>query len=68
MLYLVPPLIQFIGFHPEVKSNYFESVTLITNGAAPLGENDIERLLKKLPHVSFNQGTSFHQLLTNKKP
>ncbi|KDR16255.1 probable 4-coumarate--CoA ligase 3 isoform X2 [Zootermopsis nevadensis] len=55
-LYLVPPLIHFIASHPDVKSSYFESVTLINNGAASVGLNDVERLLKKAPHVSFSQG------------
>jgi hypothetical protein len=62
LLYLVPPLIQFMGTHPLVKTSDFESVSLINNGAAPVGSNDVERLLKRAPHVRFGQGT-FLQLL-----
>jgi hypothetical protein len=57
VLYLVPPLIQFMGSHPLVKSSDFESVNLINNGAAPVSCNDVEHLLKKAPHVRFVQGT-----------
>jgi hypothetical protein len=64
-LYLVPPLIQFMGSHPLVKTSDFESVSMITNGAAPVGTNDVERLLKKAPHVMFSQGT-FLQLLNKR--
>ncbi|KAJ4444145.1 hypothetical protein ANN_05934, partial [Periplaneta americana] len=56
VLYLVPPLIQFMGAHPDVKAEYFNSVKFINNGAAPAGPNDIERLLKKAPQVRFGQG------------
>jgi acyl-CoA synthetase (AMP-forming)/AMP-acid ligase II len=57
ILYLVPPLIQFIGSSPDVKSSQLESVRFINNGAAPVGPNDVERLLKKAPNVLFGQGT-----------
>ena len=58
----MPPLIQFIGSSPEVKSSYLESVITVNNGAAPVGPNDVERLLKKAPNIRFTQGT-FCQLL-----
>jgi hypothetical protein len=48
--------------HPDVKASHFESVIFLYNGAAPVGCSDVERLLKKAPHVKFGQGT-FHQLL-----
>jgi len=56
-LYLVPPLIQFIGSSPEVKSSHLESLKTINNGAAPIGPNDVERLLKKATNLQFTQGT-----------
>lgn len=56
MLYLVPPLIQLMGSSPDIKSSHFESVNTINNGAAPVGPNDVERLLKKAPNVRFSQG------------
>jgi hypothetical protein len=64
-LYLVPPLIQFMGSHPAVKTSDFDSVRLVNNGAAPIGCSDVERLLKRAPHVQFGQGT-FHQLLNKR--
>jgi hypothetical protein len=57
VLYLVPPLIQFMASHPDIKSSYFDSVSIINNGAAPVGPTDVERLLKKAPHILFCQGT-----------
>jgi hypothetical protein len=57
VLYLVPPLIQFIGSNPEVKSSHLEYLHTVSNGAAPIGPNDVERLLKKSPHIKFTQGT-----------
>jgi hypothetical protein len=44
--------------HPDVKSSDFESLNFINNGAAPVGQNDVERLLKKAPHVLFCQGNA----------
>jgi len=56
-LYLVPPLIQFIGSSPDVKTSNLESLKAVNNGAAPIGPNDVERLLKKTPNLQFTQGT-----------
>ncbi|PNF38008.1 putative 4-coumarate--CoA ligase 3 [Cryptotermes secundus] len=55
-LYLVPPVIQFMSSHPDVKTSDFETVRLVNSGAAPIGYNDVERLLEKAPHVEFTQG------------
>jgi acyl-CoA synthetase (AMP-forming)/AMP-acid ligase II len=55
-LYLVPPLIQFIGSSPDVKTSNLESLKAVNNGAAPIGPNDVERLLKKTPNLQFTQG------------
>ena len=46
-----------MGSHPDVKSSYLSSVNIINNGAAPVGPNDVERLLEKAPQVTFVQGT-----------
>jgi hypothetical protein len=51
-----------MGSHPDVKTSDLESVRVVNNGAAPIGCYDVERLLKRAPHVQFTQGT-FHQLL-----
>ena len=56
-LYLVPPLIQFISSSPDVKSSHLESLNTVNNGAAPIGPNDVERLLRKAPNMQFTQGT-----------
>lgn len=56
VLYVVPPLIQFMGSHPDIKGSQFDSVRIINNGAAPVGPNDVERLLAKAPHITFMQG------------
>jgi hypothetical protein len=61
----VPPLILFLGSHPDVKTSDFESVRLINNGAAHIGCNDVERFLKRAPHMQFTQGT-FNQLLNKR--
>lgn len=53
----MPPLIQFIGSNPDVKSSHLESLNLVNNGAGPVGPNDVERLLKKAPNIQFTQGT-----------
>jgi acyl-CoA synthetase (AMP-forming)/AMP-acid ligase II len=66
MLYLVPPLIQLMGSSPDIKSSHFESVNTINNGAAPVGPNDVERLLKKAPNVRFSQGTLCQLPVLNK--
>jgi len=63
-LYLVPPLIQFIGSNPEVKRSQLESLKTVNNGAAPIGPNDVERLLKKTPTLQFTQGTHCQLLNT----
>ena len=57
VLYVVPPLIQFIASSPDVKDSHVESVNIVNNGAAPVGPNDVERLLKKAPNIQFTQGT-----------
>lgn len=64
-LYLVPPVIQYLSSHPDIKTSDFDTVRLITSGAAPIGYNDVERLLNKVPHVEFTQGI-FHQLLNKR--
>jgi hypothetical protein len=46
-----------MGSNPDVKSSQLESVRSINNGAAPVGPNDVERLLKKAPNICFTQGT-----------
>ncbi|PSN32296.1 putative 4-coumarate--CoA ligase 3 [Blattella germanica] len=56
MLYLVPPLIQFMASHPDVKGSYLNSVRCVNNGAAPVGPNDVDRFLTKAPQVTFMQG------------
>ncbi|PNF25517.1 hypothetical protein B7P43_G05185 [Cryptotermes secundus] len=56
VLYMVPPLIQFLGAHPKVMSNHFETVRFVTSGAGPIGQSDAQRVLDKGSHIHFIQG------------
>ncbi|KAJ8944986.1 hypothetical protein NQ318_010188 [Aromia moschata] len=42
-----PPLVLFLTVHPDVKTEYLQSVRLVISGAAPLGSLDEERFLEK---------------------
>lgn len=46
-LSLVPPIIIQLGNHPAAKPSHFESVRNMLCGAASIGCEDVERLLKK---------------------
>lgn len=47
VLYLAPPLVLFLSTHDDVKSEHLASIRTILSGAAPLGADDEERLIKK---------------------
>ncbi|CAK1582577.1 unnamed protein product [Parnassius mnemosyne] len=56
LLYLAPPIVIFLGTHPQVVSKYFEHLRCVACGAAPLPMADIERFLSKVPdNVHFSQ-------------
>ncbi|PSN32297.1 putative 4-coumarate--CoA ligase 3 [Blattella germanica] len=56
VLYLVPPLVQFLGAHPSVKGEIFKTVHAMTSGAGPIGQADAQRVLDKAAHLRFIQG------------
>lgn len=56
VLYLVPPLVQFLGAHPSVTGNYLKTVRFVTSGAGPIGQSDAQRVLDKAGHLHFIQG------------
>jgi acyl-CoA synthetase (AMP-forming)/AMP-acid ligase II len=56
VLYMVPPLVQFLGAHPKVTTKHFETVRFVTSGAGPIGETDAQRVLDKAGHIHFIQG------------
>lgn len=56
VLYLVPPIILFLGNHQSVKPEHLKSVRNIFSGAAPMGAPDAERLLVKARQILFAQG------------
>jgi hypothetical protein len=58
---MVPPLVQFLGVHPKVTSNHFESVRFVTSGAGPIGQSDAQRVLDKASHIHFIQGKFMQQ-------
>jgi len=47
MLQLVPPLISFLGHHPEVKLEAFDRLHTLFCGAAPLGQAAATRVIER---------------------
>ncbi|CAH0392925.1 unnamed protein product [Bemisia tabaci] len=45
-----PPLTLFLGAHPAVTPEHLESVRYIFNGAGPVGQSDVEKLIAKRPN------------------
>ncbi|KPJ04598.1 4-coumarate--CoA ligase-like 7 [Papilio xuthus] len=55
-LYIVPPMVVFLGKHPAVTGEHLQSVRGIISGAAPLSESDAAVVLKKNKNIFFRQG------------
>ncbi|XP_013145665.1 PREDICTED: 4-coumarate--CoA ligase 1-like [Papilio polytes] len=55
-LYIVPPMVVFLGKHPAVTGEHLQSVRGIISGAAPLSETDAAAVLKKNKNIYFRQG------------
>ncbi|XP_072930565.1 uncharacterized protein [Epargyreus clarus] len=55
-LYVVPPMVVFLGKHPAVKPEHLASIEGIVSGAAPLSETDAAAVLKKNEKIIFRQG------------
>lgn len=47
IMYLVPPLILYIGVNKEITPELLDSVRVIVSGAAPIGAGEIDRCLAK---------------------
>ncbi|GAB7359614.1 hypothetical protein MBLNU230_g6798t1 [Neophaeotheca triangularis] len=57
MLFLVPPMILHMCNQPEALKSYdLSCVKSIFTGAAPLGKETAEDLLKIMPHIAIRQG------------
>lgn len=55
-LFMVPPMVIFLGKHPAVTPKHLESVYGIISGAAPLSASDAEAVLAKNKNIIFRQG------------
>ncbi|XP_075232458.1 uncharacterized protein LOC142330877 [Lycorma delicatula] len=53
VLYVVPPMVLFLGGHPAVTKEHFHHVHYVVSGAAPLGLSDIEKCVNKLPGTAY---------------
>lgn len=53
VLHLVPPIIIFLNNYDQFVPEISKSIKYVTTGAAPLGEHDVERFLKKVPGIGF---------------
>lgn len=56
VLFLVPPIILFLGHFDKVTRKHMESTRLVMSGAAPLSKSDVERLIIKSNGARFMQG------------
>ncbi|XP_055911806.1 uncharacterized protein LOC129945881 [Eupeodes corollae] len=61
-LNLVPPIANFLTNSPKVTAEHAPNLRMIMCGAAPIGQSDIERMLKKFPNCSFMQGYGMTEL------
>ncbi|XP_049875372.1 uncharacterized protein LOC126373310 [Pectinophora gossypiella] len=56
VLFIVPPMVLFLGKHPAVTPAHLESVHGIICGAAPCSEDDAAAVINKNKNISFRQG------------
>ncbi|XP_047997609.1 4-coumarate--CoA ligase 1-like isoform X2 [Leguminivora glycinivorella] len=57
ILYVAPPMVLFLGSHPQVTSEIFDHITCMMCGAAPLARADIDKMFAKAKReVEFAQG------------
>ncbi|XP_026730589.1 4-coumarate--CoA ligase 1-like [Trichoplusia ni] len=56
VLFLVPPMVVFLGKHPAVTPKHLESVYGIISGAAPISAQDAEAIVAKNKAINFRQG------------
>lgn len=57
VLYLVPPLVLYLGNSPSVTKEHLSTVRTIVSGAAPTSESDIKKVIAKgSEKLNFVQG------------
>ncbi|XP_063365005.1 uncharacterized protein LOC134653554 [Cydia amplana] len=57
ILYVAPPMVLFLGSHPQVTAEIFDHITCMMSGAAPLAQADIDKMFAKAKReVEFAQG------------
>ncbi|KAM8720830.1 hypothetical protein ACLKA7_006816 [Drosophila subpalustris] len=56
VLNLVPPIALFMINSPRVTPEVASALRVVMSGAAPIGQNDVDRFLQKFPKVRFMQG------------
>lgn len=47
VLYLVPPIVNFLADHPSVQAHHLRDVRSVLSGAAPMRASDVERFVAK---------------------
>lgn len=55
-LYVVPPMVIFLGKHPAVTPKHLENVESIICGAASCGKDDVAAVVNKNKNIIFRQG------------
>lgn len=56
VLFIVPPMVVFLGKHPAVKPEHLAAVKGMISGAAPLSAADAAAVLEKNKNIIFRQG------------
>ncbi|KAJ2951630.1 hypothetical protein O0L34_g13788 [Tuta absoluta] len=56
VLFIVPPMVVFLGKHPAVTPAHLATVEGIVSGAAPLSESDAAAVIEKNNNIIFRQG------------
>lgn len=73
VVYMVPPIINFLTNHPTVKPEHLSVFRTAFSGAAPITHNEVQRFMDKVnrPEAEFIQGYGLSEsspvLLTNMK-
>ncbi|KAI5646206.1 AMP-binding enzyme domain-containing protein [Phthorimaea operculella] len=56
VLFIVPPMVVFLGKHPAVTPAHLATIEGIVSGAAPLSESDAAAVKEKNKNIIFRQG------------
>lgn len=62
-LNLVPPLVMFLANDERIKSQHLAPVRTVLNGAAPIGQSDVERLKKKYIIYTCHQNSNYSHII-----